>query len=197
MSKKVDMDYKIIILGMSEVGKTCLLINYFDKKFQESNISTIGVDFKTKYFKFNEKKVKVNYVDTAGQERFHSIASNFLKNANGILLVYAVNSRISFDKLQEWVDEVNKFANNLPIIIVGNKNDLEGERQVSREEGENFAKKINCNFYEVSAKTGYNVATVFDEIAQVTFEHIIGKEDESRKNTIQFGKGNEKKKCCN
>ena len=112
MSKKVDMDYKIIILGMSEVGKTCLLINYFDKKFQESNISTIGVDFKTKYFKFNEKKVKVNYVDTAGQERFHSIASNFLKNANGILLVYAVNSRISFDKLQEWVDEVNKFANN-------------------------------------------------------------------------------------
>lgn len=197
MSKKVDMDYKIIILGMSEVGKTCLLINYFDKKFQESNISTIGVDFKTKYFKFNEKKVKVNYVDTAGQERFHSISSNFLKNANGILLVYAVNSRISFDKLQEWVDEVNKFANNLPIIIVGNKNDLEEERQVSREEGENFAKKINCNFYEVSAKTGYNVATVFDEIAQVTFEHLIGKEDESRKNTIQFGKGNEKKKCCN
>ena len=197
MSKKVDIDYKIIILGMSEVGKTCLLINYFDKKFQESNISTIGVDFKTKYFKFNEKKVKVNYVDTAGQERFHSIASNFLKNANGILLVYAVNSRISFDKLQEWVDEVNKFANNLPIIIVGNKSDLEGERQVSREEGENFAKKINCNFYEVSAKTGYNVATVFDEIAQVTFEHLIGQEDESRKNTIQFGKGNEKKKCCN
>lgn len=197
MSKKVDMDYKIIILGMSEVGKTCLLINYFDKKFQESNISTIGVDFKTKYFKFNEKKVKVNYVDTAGQERFHSIASNFLKNANGILLVYAVNSRISFDKLQEWVDEVNKFANNLPIIIVGNKSDLEEERQVSREEGENFAKKINCNFYEVSAKTGYNVATVFDEIAQVTFEHLIGQEDESRKNTIQFGKGNEKKKCCN
>lgn len=197
MSKKVDMDYKIIILGMSEVGKTCLLINYFDKKFQESNISTIGVDFKTKYFKFNEKKVKVNYVDTAGQERFHSIASNFLKNANGILLVYAVNSRISFDKLQEWVDEVNKFANNLPIIIVGNKSDLEGERQVSREEGEDFAKKINCNFYEVSAKTGYNVATVFDEIAQVTFEHLIGQEDESRKNTIQFGKGNEKKKCCN
>ena len=191
------MDYKIIILGMSEVGKTCLLINYFDKKFQESNISTIGVDFKTKYFKFNEKKVKVNYVDTAGQERFHSIASNFLKNANGILLVYAVNSRISFDKLQEWVDEVNKFANNLPIIIVGNKSDLEGERQVSREEGEDFAKKINCNFYEVSAKTGYNVATVFDEIAQVTFEHLIGQEDESRKNTIQFGKGNEKKKCCN
>ena len=182
---------------MSEVGKTCLLINYFDKKFQESNISTIGVDFKTKYFKFNEKKVKVNYVDTAGQERFHSIASNFLKNANGILLVYAVNSRISFDKLQEWVDEVNKFANNLPIIIVGNKSDLEEERQVSREEGENFAKKINCNFYEVSAKTGYNVATVFDEIAQVTFEHLIGQEDESRKNTIQFGKGNEKKKCCN
>ena len=197
MSKKVDIDYKIIILGMSEVGKTCLLINYFDKKFQESNISTIGVDFKTKYFKFNEKKVKVNYVDTAGQERFHSIASNFLKNANGILLVYAVNSRISFDKLQEWVDEVNKFANNLPIIIVGNKSDLEEERQVSREEGENFAKKINCNFYEVSAKTGYNVATVFDEIAQVTFEHLIGQEDESRKNTIQFGKGNEKKKCCN
>lgn len=198
MTKKVDMDYKVIILGMSEVGKTCLLVHYFDNKFQDANISTIGIDFKTKYFKFKEKKVKVNYVDTAGQERFHSIASNFLKNANGILLVYAINSRASFDKLQEWLDELNKFTSKLPIIIVGNKSDLESEREVSRDEGENFAKKINCKFYEVSAKNGYNVTTVFDEIAKVTFEYLIDKEeDESKKNTIQFGKENEKKRCCN
>ena len=81
------LEYKIIILGMSEVGKTCLLINYFDKKFKENNISTIGIDFKTKFFKFDENKVKINYVDTAGQERFHAISSNFLIRSSSSLLM--------------------------------------------------------------------------------------------------------------
>ena len=159
------LEYKIIILGMSEVGKTCLLINYFDKKFKENNISTIGIDFKTKFFKFDENKVKINYVDTAGQERFHAISSNYLKNANGILLVYAVNSRASFSLLEDWMKEVKNHANqNFSIIILGNKCDVE-DREVTLEEGENFAKKINSKVYEVSAKTGYNVAEAFDEIA--------------------------------
>ena len=192
------LEYKIIILGMSEVGKTCLLINYFDKKFKENNISTIGIDFKTKFFKFDENKVKINYVDTAGQERFHAISSNYLKNANGILLVYAVNSRASFSLLEDWMKEVTNHANqNFSIIILGNKCDVE-DREVTLEEGENFAKKINSKVYEVSAKTGYNVAEAFDEIARMTYEK--DKEGKIRqRESIRFedvGTDKKKKKCC-
>ena len=192
------LEYKIIILGMSEVGKTCLLINYFDKKFKENNISTIGIDFKTKFFKFDENKVKINYVDTAGQERFHAISSNYLKNANGILLVYAVNSRASFSLLEDWMKEVKNHANqNFSIIILGNKCDVE-DREVTLEEGENFAKKINSKVYEVSAKTGYNVAEAFDEIARMTYEK--DKEGKIRqRESIRFedvGSDKKKKKCC-
>ena len=192
------LEYKIIILGMSEVGKTCLLINYFDKKFKENNISTIGIDFKTKFFKFDENKVKINYVDTAGQERFHAISSNYLKNANGILLVYAVNSRASFSLLEDWMKEVKNHANqNFSIIILGNKCDVE-DREVTLEEGENFAKKINSKVYEVSAKTGYNVAEAFDEIARMTYEK--DKEGKIRqRESIRFedvGTDKKKKKCC-
>ena len=192
------LEYKIIILGMSEVGKTCLLINYFDKKFKENNISTIGIDFKTKFFKFDENKVKINYVDTAGQERFHAISSNYLKNANGILLVYAVNSRASFSLLEDWMKEVKNHANqNFSIIILGNKCDVE-DREVTLEEGENFAKKINSKVYEVSAKTGYNVAEAFDEIARMTYEK--DKEGKIRqRESIRFedvGNDKKKKKCC-
>ena len=198
MSKKDILDFKVIILGMSEVGKTCLLINYFDKKFKENNISTIGIDFKTKFFKFDEKKVKINYVDTAGQERFHAISSNYLKNANGILLVYAVNSRASFSLLEDWMKEVKNHANqNFSIIILGNKCDVE-DREVTLEEGENFAKKINSKVYEVSAKTGYNVAEAFDEIARMTYEK--DKEGKIRqRESIRFedvGTDKKKKKCC-
>lgn len=192
------LEYKIIILGMSEVGKTCLLINYFDKKFKENNISTIGIDFKTKFFKFDENKVKINYVDTAGQERFHAISSNYLKNANGILLVYAVNSRASFSLLEDWMKEVKNHSNqNFSIIILGNKCDVE-DREVTLEEGENFAKKINSKVYEVSAKTGYNVAEAFDEIARMTYEK--DKEGKIRqRESIRFedvGTDKKKKKCC-
>ena len=192
------LEYKIIILGMSEVGKTCLLINYFDKKFKENNISTIGIDFKTKFFKFDENKVKINYVDTAGQERFHAISSNYLKNANGILLVYAVNSRASFSLLEDWMKEVKNHANqNFSIIILGNKCDVE-DREVTLEDGENFAKKINSKVYEVSAKTGYNVAEAFDEIARMTYEK--DKEGKIRqRESIRFedvGTDKKKKKCC-
>ena len=198
MSKKDILDFKVIILGMSEVGKTCLLINYFDKKFKENNISTIGIDFKTKFFKFDENKVKINYVDTAGQERFHAISSNYLKNANGILLVYAVNSRASFSLLEDWMKEVKNHANqNFSIIILGNKCDVE-DREVTLEEGENFAKKINSKVYEVSAKTGYNVAEAFDEIARMTYEK--DKEGKIRqRESIRFedvGTDKKKKKCC-
>ena len=108
MSKKDILDFKVIILGMSEVGKTCLLINYFDKKFKENNISTIGIDFKTKFFKFDEKKVKINYVDTAGQERYQSISKGLFQKVQGIIIVYDITNYSSFENISNWLNSINE-----------------------------------------------------------------------------------------
>lgn len=144
------------------------------------------------------KKVKINYVDTAGQERFHAISSNYLKNANGILLVYAVNSRASFTLLEDWMKEVkNQVNQSFSILILGNKCDVE-DREVTLKEGEKFANKINSKLYEVSAKTGYMVAEAFDEIARMTYEK--GKEENLiQRDSIKFedvDTDKKKKKCC-
>ena len=191
-----DLELRIIILGISEVGKTCLWLKYFDDTFYENSIATIGIDFKTKFFKFNDKKIKVNYLDTAGQERFQSISSNYLKNSNGIIFVYSIDTHNSLLKLNEWMKTVD--GNKKPFILVGNKCDLEKEkREVDTQEGEEFAKKYNCKFYEASAKTGQNVNEIFHDIAFLTYEAM--------KSTIKPGKsgiklaqndGDGKKKTC-
>ena len=142
------------------------------------------------------KKVKINYVDTAGQERFHAISSNYLKNANGILLVYAVNSRASFTLLEDWMKEVKNHSGNLPIIICANKCDLNQTREVPEEDGQHFAEKINSKFYEVSAKSGYNVATVFDEIARLTYEASKDEDYEVHGQSLKKEKAKKSGGCC-
>jgi small GTP-binding protein len=189
-----DLELRIIILGISEVGKTCIWLKYFDDKFYENSISTIGIDFKTKFFVFNGVKVKVNYVDTAGQERFQSISANYLKNSNGIMFVYSIDNRQSLVKLNEWMKTVA--GSQKPIVLIGNKCDLEN-RDVDTQEGEEYAKKYNCKFYETSAKTGQNVNEVFHDIALLTYEAMKStiKTNKNVKLT-QSNVGGKKNSCC-
>jgi small GTP-binding protein len=189
-----DLELRIIILGISEVGKTCIWLKYFDDKFYENSISTIGIDFKTKFFVFNGVKVKVNYVDTAGQERFQSISANYLKNSNGIMFVYSIDNRQSLVKLNEWMKTVA--GSQKPIVLIGNKCDLEN-RDVDTQEGEEYAKKYNCKFYETSAKTGQNVNEVFHDIALLTYEAMKStiKTNKNVKLT-QSNVGGKKNNCC-
>lgn len=195
---KSDIDIKIVILGVSEVGKTCLLFKYFEDKFYESSLSSIGIDYKTKFFKFEGLKVRANYVDTAGQERFHGLSSNFLKYAHGVVFVYSIDSQQSLHKLTDWIEAIDR--TKIAFIIVGNKCDLDDkQRKVKFEEGENFAKQYGSEFYEVSAKSGINVNDVFDKIGFMTYEKVKANEHVNGEVLTKKKKKNkiDNLKCCN
>ena len=147
---------KIVTLGDSMVGKTSIVYRYFENKFNESILSTIGIDFKTKYIKVRDASVKVLIWDTAGQEKFRNIAKQYYQGANGVLLVFDVSDRKSFERIEYWLNEIkeNNKIDSMYAVIVANKIDLVGERVISRDEAEKYAEKNNISYFEVSAKTG-------------------------------------------
>ena len=191
---------KIIILGSSEVGKTSILDRYFKNEFLEHRLSTVGIDFQTKFFKFDSNKIKVIYTDTAGQEKFHAISINYLKAANGVILVFDVTSQTTFDALEEWLNNLRNNNNfDVKIVLIGNKVDLEEERKVKKEDAEEFAKSIGCKYYEGSAKTGLNINEALDEIARITYLSMKDKIEKEKKDSVVLEKNNatpKKKKCC-
>ena len=148
----------ILALGNSTVGKTSYLIRNTKNKF-EMHLSTIGYNTLIKRIELKDgKKVNIKFYDTSGQERYHSLAPNFIKKADGIILMYDITNRDSFDKISNWWEDIlNNKEKDFPIILIGNKTDLENERQVKREEGENIAKEFNFKFFEVSNKEGTNI----------------------------------------
>ena len=166
-------EIKIIVLGSSKVGKTSLLKRYFKNEFDESFLSTIGIEFTTQYFKFDDEKVRVDYIDTAGQETFRAISANYIKKADGVILIFDITERSSFELINMWVDEINKNnnINNIGKILLGNKIDLEEQREVEIDEGENLASNIKCKYMEVSAKTGDNVTNAMEEIAKNSYKY--------------------------
>ena len=165
-------DLKIITLGLSRVGKTSILNRYFQNKFDETFLTTIGIEYSTQYFKFDDEKVRINYIDTAGQEIFRSISSNYLKKADGVILVFDITERDSFNLINDWIEDLNKNnnINNIGKILLGNKIDLEDIRKIKIEEGKNLASSINCQYMEVSAKTGQNVKEALELIAKDTYQ---------------------------
>ena len=204
MSEEITLTLKIIILGSSMVGKTAILNRYFKDEFHETPLSTIGIDFQTKFFIFNSKKIKVNFTDTAGQEKFRAISVNYLKGSNGVILVFDITKRESFDLLEEWVKvlkENNKY--DIKKILIGNKVDLESDREVSKDEAQTFAESIGCKYYEGSAKTGFNINESLDEIARITYLYMKDKQEEMPRDSIVLERKNinnnnnvKKKKFC-
>ena len=197
----------IVTLGNGQVGKTSIILRYIDDRFSANYLSTIGIDSKIKKIKMpNGEQIKVKISDTAGQERFRSIASNYLKKANGILLVYDITCHESFSDINKWLQEINKNESTKPMVLIGNKSDLEEKREVPKEEGMGYAKNVakNIPFYETSCKTGDNVdKAIMDLVNQIynkyssnnkieNIENIkIVKEKEKDNEDIK-----EKKKCC-
>ena len=181
---------KLLTLGDTEVGKTSIVLRYSDDKFHQNKISTIGVDFKVKMITKGNEKIKISIYDTAGQERFKNIVKHYYKGANGILLIYDISNRNTFEKLQFWLDDlkVNADIDNLFIYLVGNKNDKVEEREVSFEEGNKFAKEKNLPFIEVSAKTGENINQLFDDMIKGTILKIVNfdKKDNNLSNSINL-----------
>mmetsp|Transcript_9114 Transcript_9114/g.15911 ORF Transcript_9114/g.15911 Transcript_9114/m.15911 type:complete len:205 (+) Transcript_9114:60-674(+) len=168
-----DHIFKVLLVGDSGVGKSCLLLRFTQDRFQESTTSTIGVDFKVKYISFGDTKCKLTIWDTAGQERFRTLTSSYYRGAQGVILVYDVSRRETFDDLSEvWLREVDMYTtiDEAVKMVVANKTDLEGQRQVSTQEGQEFAKRHGCLFVETSAKANVAVTQAFDELVRKILE---------------------------
>jgi len=165
--KDYDYLFKLVLIGDSGVGKSCLLLRFADDQFTDSYISTIGVDFRFRTITVEDKTVKLQIWDTAGQERFRTITSAYYRGADGIIMVYDVTSAESFDHVEEWLTEVDRYANEgTSKLLVGNKADLIEEKVVPEESAEEFANKIGISFLETSAKTATNVDTAFLTMAR-------------------------------
>jgi len=163
--------FKYIIVGDTAVGKSCLLLQFTDKRFTPVHDLTIGVEFGSRTLTIDGNQVKLQIWDTAGQEKFRSITRSYYRGAAGALLVYDITRRDTYDHLTSWLEDCRKYSNqNLTIMLVGNKSDLETKREVSKEEGEAFAKKHDLFFLETSAKTAFNVESAFLETARKIYE---------------------------
>ena len=199
-----DFIFKVLLLGNSDVGESSLLLRFVDSVWNESFVPTIGVDFKVKTIEIGDKKVKMQIWDTAGQERFRNVVSTYFRGSNGILLIYDITSRDSFKNLESWLIEIEKHASdNVLKILIGNKNDLENDRVISVEEGQNFANRNGMQFIETSAKMDTNVSEAFQTLGKLMLEFnsnkkpLEPKKSENKTLTASSGKDlNAKKKCC-
>jgi len=164
---------KLLIIGDSGVGKTCILLRFCENSFQSSHLSTIGIDFKIKTIDVDSKKIKLQIWDTAGQERFKTITQTYYKGAMGIVLTYACNDRDSFNNIENWLRQIKQHANeNVCKILVANKCDI-SDRTITFSEGKALADKYNMQFFETSAKTDTNITPVFGAIAKEIKDRIL------------------------
>ena len=173
-----DLSFKMIVIGDSGVGKSCLTTKAVKNTFEEFYQATIGFEFLTFNLKMNETVVKLQIWDTCGQEVYRSLISNFYRNSSLAVLLYAIDNRDSFINVDNWLKELKGQANpDVKIMIVGNKCDLEDERKVSIEEGKEFKEKNNLNYFmEASAKTGFNAKNVLIEAAKILYrDYLVNK----------------------
>ncbi|XP_033645119.1 ras-related protein Rab-10-like isoform X3 [Asterias rubens] len=168
MAKKTyDLLFKLLLIGDSGVGKTCILFRFSDDTFNTTFISTIGIDFKIKTVELQGKKIKLQIWDTAGQERFHTITTSYYRGAMGIMLVYDITQEKTFDNIAKWLRNIQEHANeDVEKMLLGNKCDMEDKRMISKERGETIARENGIKFLETSAKANVNVEKAFMTLAE-------------------------------
>ena len=205
-----DLSFKLIFIGDSSVGKSCLTTKAVKNNFEEYYQATVGFEFLTFNMKVNNKVIKLQIWDTCGQEIYKSLISNFYRNSSLAVLVYAIDNKESFTHVENWLNDLKSQANeDVRIFLVGNKADLEEDRKVTKEEGEKYKLEQHLDmFMETSAKTGQNARNVLVEAAKILYNDYL-KFDENtavnkpdtpgkKKGTelIAKSKKTEGKKCC-
>ena len=207
---EITMNFKIVFIGDSGVGKTNLLFRLSKDKFLIDSKPTVGVDFFNKTVKHQGKYIRIQVWDTAGQERYKSFVSAYFKECRGIFLVYDITSKESFLNLSKWMTLMlnQTKLSEVPVIIIGNKNDLENKREVSTEEGKDFARKHGMKFIETSAYLNSNnnvfeaMKILLDDIrikydAEVQeFESEMAKVNINNIQRLDESSEKEKKGCC-
>ena len=161
----------LMLLGCSSVGKTSFIIRYTENIFQELRLSTFGIDFMTKIIVFKGKQYKLIFYDTSGQEKYKSMAVNMIKNSDCILMMYDITDKKSYDSINEWMKSVKEAkGDDCPMILLGNKMDLEDEREITEEEGINLANEFGIEFFETSNKNNINIKEAIDSILNTLIE---------------------------
>lgn len=190
MSESYDFLFKFLVIGSAGSGKSCLLHQFIESKFKDDSSHTIGVEFGSKIVNVGGKSVKLQIWDTAGQERFRSVTRSYYRGAAGALLVYDITNRETFNSLANWLSDARTLASpNIIMLLVGNKRDLEGDREVTFLEASRFAQENELMFLETSAKTGENVEEAFLKCSKTILAKIeTGELDPERIGSgIQYG----------
>ena len=202
-----EMMFKVVLVGDSFVGKTNIMSKYLKNEFHEDSKATVGVEFGSKQFKIEGHTIKAQIWDTAGQERYKAITSAYYKGAKGAFVVYDITRKGSFESIEKWVNDLTSTADKkLTIVVIGNKCDLEDQRQITKEQGEEKANKLEVAFLETSAFSGENLDKAFEmmmnEIYKKCHEEMLAEGDVD---IIEGGQdinlakkkdNTEAKKCC-
>ena len=203
-----DQLYKIILIGDASVGKSNILSRYLSNAFKQDTKSTVGVEFGSKKVSVNGVNIKLQIWDTAGQERYRAITSAYYKGSKGCLIVYDITSEKSFEDVEKWYEEINKTAGkDICVVLVGNKCDLESERKISVEMGENKAKNLGFAFFETSALSNIQIGKVFEVITEEIFNKFKNEKNddddddydiiqENKPTTINTDVKPVEKNCC-
>ena len=166
VNPEYDFLFKLLLIGDSGVGKSCLLLRFADDTYTESYISTIGVDFKIRTIELDGKTIKLQVWDTAGQERFRTITSSYYRGAHGIIVVFDVTDQESFNNVKQWLQEIDRYAcENVDKLLVGNKCDLTDKKVVEYTSAKAYADQLGISFLETSAKNSTNVEQAFMTMA--------------------------------
>ena len=199
MSTDSNHTFKILTIGESGVGKTCILRRFVENKFLKSHLATIGIDFRTKVIHICGKDIKLKIWDTAGQERYHNITSQIYKGADGIILVFDVNEEISFTKIKDWIEQIksNVSEEEISLLLLGNKCDIE-ERAISKEQGQEMATSLKIKYYETSALNGTGINEAFEGITKEIMmkKKIINSDGRTISLTSTQKAKNQKQGCC-
>ena len=194
---KPELKFKLIIVGDQAVGKTCMLLKYVDNNFPETHLATIGVEYKNKTIETNKYKVNLQIWDTAGQERFKAITKSFFQNTNGIIFVYDITKRETFQGVKDWIKD-SEIYGKYSRILVGNKTDLNEQRKVKFDELKEFGLKKKIEVIETSAKNGTNINEVFQKVVDLLIsshtEEELLKEFASKGQDINLTKAKNQKK---
>ena len=171
MEQDYDMIFKIILIGDSSVGKTNIMNKYLKNQFKEDSRATVGVEFGSKLFIIDNHKVKAQIWDTAGQERYRAVTNAYYKGAKGAFIVYDITRKETFESVDKWINDIITTCDKgLTIILIGNKSDLESQRQISKEQGEEKAKSFELAFLETSALSGENLEKGFNILINEVYE---------------------------
>ena len=216
--EEYDEIFKVVLIGDSGVGKTNILSRYVRDEFSIETKSTVGVEFGSKIVKVSNQTIKVQIWDTAGQERYKAITTAYYKGAKGAFVVYDISKKDSFTNVDKWIGELKTHGDaEVCVLLVGNKCDLEEQRQVTTEEAAKKSEVYDIGFCETSAMQAVNIEKVFsimiEEIAKKVIKKEEGKQSEEIGNNAKNINLNEvkekeekekeenkgkkkKKKCC-